>query len=364
MVRHGVRRLEIKREENNVRNSRVAKARLTLVLASCFSFLCCARTSFSQEVTAKASADKPQYLVGDYINYTISVYCPKGFKIYPPALIPDSLQNISIIQKGKPEEEEKDGRVEVSFKYILSGYDSAEVTIPPIAVPYQAAQDSTTQTASTNTVSFVVQTLKVNPQAEIMDVKPPMKILLNWKLIIFWTLVALFVVGVPGYSYLLRRKARVKPIPSEKILPPHAIALNALHDLEKQKLWQKGMIKEYHSAITEIVRRYFEQRFNMPAMELPTSEAMKLLGENREGEPILGTTYDFLSNADLVKFAKFTPLDSVNEEMMKQAYEIVNKTIPVAEPRTENSEELLREADRAQVLIRRDERQDTRRRTD
>jgi hypothetical protein len=39
-------------------------------------------------------------------------------------------------------------------------------------------------------------------------------------------------------------------------------------------------------------------------------------------------TENFLTNADLVKFAKFSPLSSVNEEMMKQAVDIVEKTKP------------------------------------
>ena len=46
---------------------------------------------------------------------------------------------------------------------------------------------------------------------------------------------------------------------------------------------------------------------------------------------IIEITYDFLSNADLVKFAKFKPMASINEEMMKQATEIVEKTKPAPE---------------------------------
>ena len=38
-------------------------------------------------------------------------------------------------------------------------------------------------------------------------------------------------------------------------------------------------------------------------------------------------TREFLSNADMVKFAKFQPMPSVNETMLQQAYDIVNKTI-------------------------------------
>ena len=32
---------------------------------------------FSQDISAKASTDKSDYLVGDYINYTIQVHCGK-----------------------------------------------------------------------------------------------------------------------------------------------------------------------------------------------------------------------------------------------------------------------------------------------
>jgi hypothetical protein len=56
-------------------------------------------------------------------------------------------------------------------------------------------------------------------------------------------------------------------------------------------------------------------------------------------ENILNITNEFLNNADLVKFAKFIPLPSVNEEMMKQAREIVNNTIPKEQVQVEEEVE-------------------------
>ncbi|HUI31385.1 MAG TPA: hypothetical protein VLX91_14335 [Candidatus Acidoferrales bacterium] len=333
MVGSRGRRSKFRNEMYGTRVQVKSEVLFRLLLASCFMPLFGASTSLSQEITAKASTDKTQYLVGDYINYTIVVSCGKDFKIYPPSFVPDSLKSVTLIEKEKPDEEEENGIVNVAFKYVLSGYDSTGVLIPSIAVPYQTSSDSTTHFAYTNPVSFTIQTLKVNPQGEIKDVNPPIKILLNWKLVLFWVLAALFFVGIFLYSYLVHRMRKTKsPLEKEiERLPSHVVALNALRELEKRQLWQKGKIMEYHSEITEIIRRYFEERFNMPAMELPTSETIEVLGRNRETGPILSTTYDFLSNADLVKFAKFTPLNSINEEMMKQANEIVNKTIPVAQ---------------------------------
>lgn len=285
--------------------------------------------AFSQEITAKAATDKSEYLVGDYIDYTIQINYDKGLKVHPPFL-KDSLKNVSIIKEEKPIEEENGGKAAATYRYVLSGYDSMTVAVPPIKVFFQAPGDTTMHYALTNAVSFTIRTLNVNTREDIKDVKSPLRIPLGWRWILLWILAALATFGIVYslYRRYARKKSQTQPGRKVVVLPPHAVALSALHELEAQKLWQKGLIKEYHSEITEIIRRYFENRFNMPALELPTSEAVELLRLRQDSEPILKTTYDFLSNADLVKFAKFTPIGSVNEEMMKQAYEIVNKTIP------------------------------------
>ena len=74
-------------------------------------------------------------------------------------------------------------------------------------------------------------------------------------------------------------------------------------------------------------------------MEMTTTETLRHLNSIKESENILDTTYDFLSNADLVKFAKFQPLQSVNEEMMTQARNIIRETIPIASVRVEEEKE-------------------------
>ena len=283
--------------------------------------------AFAQNISVKASTDKSEYLVGDYIYYTIKVDYAKGLKVYPPD-IKDSLSSLTVVKKENPVEEEKDGKVSDTFKFILSGYDSARVTIPSVPVMFKAPGDTSMSFANSDSISIMVRTVKVDQKADIKDVKAPIKIPLNWWWIALWAFIALIIAGIIYFLYRRHRKnkAGAQPIKKIIILPPYQVALNALHELEDQKLWQKGEIKAYHSAITEIIRKYFEERFKMPAMELPTSEAVELLKSLKGTEAVLDTAYSFFTNADLVKFAKFVPLGSVNEEMMKQAYEIVNKT--------------------------------------
>ncbi len=293
-------------------------------------------TALSQGITAKAFIDKTQYQVGDYIHYSIQVGCDTGTVVHPP-LIADSVKTVSILQTEKPVEAANNNAVTVTYNFILAGYDSEGVTIPPIPVFYQIPGKAALDSVVTNPVSFTVSTLKVNLQGNIKDVNGPLKIPLNWLWIALWVLVALLVLGAAYYLYRRYKRGAGNPqqVAAAPALPPDEIALNSLRELEKAQLWQNGMIKEYHSTITEIIRRYFEGRFGMAAMELPTSEAVELLRKQRGSEPVVETTYNFLSNADLVKFAKYTPLGPVNEEMMQQAYEIVNKSRQKPNPEEE-----------------------------
>lgn len=285
--------------------------------------------SFAQDITAHASVDKDRYSVGDYINYTITVNFPKDLKVYPP-FIKDSLKSVTLLRKEPPVQKIKNGRITETYNYTIAGYDSAGVTIPPIPVLYKTSSDTAMKYVATNPVSFTVTTLKVNKSGGIKDVKGPLKIPLDWKFIILIALLIIILAAIAYYFYRRYRKKKGET-PKKKVvikLPPHTAALKSLNVLEEKKLWQQGLVKEYHSEITEIIRKYFEERFNLPAMELTTSEATQLLRQRKEAGPVLDITYNFLSNADMVKFAKFSPVASINEEMMRQAYDIVNKTIP------------------------------------
>jgi hypothetical protein len=307
-------------------------------------FLLCSNLSFSQGISAKASVDSTVYLIGDYIHYRINVNYDKSIKIIPP-VIEDSLKDVDLIKVDNPVYAENNSGKSATFEFILSKYDSADVTIPPIDIYYRVGKDTLSQAGidaadaslkyvQTKSVQFSVRLVKIDLQKGIKDVKPPQKIPLDWKIIMLWILIILIVLGVLYYLYkrYKRNKSNQSVIRKEIKLPPHVIALNSLNTLDERKLWQNGKIKEYHSKITEIIRKYFSERFGLHALELTTTETMELLRTTKDTEVIRDITESFLNNADMVKFAKFSPLGSVNEEMMRQAVEIVEKTIPKPEP--------------------------------
>jgi len=287
-------------------------------------------SSNSQTISARAFSDKSEYQVGDYINYTIEISHNYDLRVLKPAL-GELAKDIDVIKTDDPIVEETQGVKKIIYRFILSKYDSADVTIPPIPILYQMGKDTTSLTVETNSVQFIVRTLPVNTQLEIKDVKPPIVIPMALLTILLIMLAILLLILLALYLYRRNQKKKRKRVERKRVyvIPPHVKALTELHALEDKKLWQQGFIKEYHSGITEIIRRYFEDRFKILALESSTTEIMDQLTRVVLPENIYRTVSDFLNNADLVKFAKYKPLPSVNEEMMKQAVDIVENTVPV-----------------------------------
>lgn len=300
-----------------------------LFIISWFLFLAAFDLS-SQSVSANAFADKSEYEVGDYIHFTIEILHKQDLRVFPPP-IADYAKSIDVIRTDEPIVEDTKGGKKIICRYIISKYDSGDVVIPPIPVLYHLGRDTTSLSVFTNPVQFSVRTLQVNTAEDIKDIKPPIKIPFDLLTLIIIASIIILIILAALYYYRAQQKKKQKKVERRRVylIPPHVKALTALNELEGKKLWQQGLIKEYHSTITEIIRRYFEERFNILALESSTSEIMEQLTRVVLPEDIYKTVNDFLNNADLVKFAKYKPLPSVNEEMMKQAIHIVENTVPV-----------------------------------
>jgi len=286
---------------------------------------------YAQNINVTASTDTSDYLVGDYINFRIRAEYDEVIRITPPSLT-DNLGQLEVI-KVLSVSFEDDKNVQ-QFNYVISGYDSARIVIPPIPITYYPVGSSEAQTVETNEVVVFIHTLQVNPSEDIKDVKDPVRISLNWT---FWLILILAVIAITLIAYYLYKRFRkpeeeVRTIKRTPPIPIYVQAMQALDHLKEKKLWQQGKVKEFHSELTEIIRKYFEDRYSFHSLEMTTAQQMIVLNRVMDNQKLIDVTGDFLANADMVKFAKFIPLPTVNEEMMNQAYEIIDKTKPDEEP--------------------------------
>ena len=102
--------------------------------------------------------------------------------------------------------------------------------------------------------------------------------------------------------------------------------MNKLAILKDKELWENGKLKQYHSEISEILRAYLEDRFQILALELPTYDILKNLknGNLQKEDLIILTT--ILQRADLAKYAKSKPTGSKNDESMNLSISFVKNT--------------------------------------
>jgi hypothetical protein len=97
-------------------------------------------------------------------------------------------------------------------------------------------------------------------------------------------------------------------------------------------LWQKGEAKKYYTRLTEIIRQYLENRFQVYSLELTTSETLEALVKTgfKKNESY-NKLKSVLTGADLVKFAKYKPEPIENKTSFSNSWDFVSATKVIEE---------------------------------
>lgn len=298
-------------------------------------------TAKSQDLTAIAKLDTNVILIGDQINLELIVIIQNEqfptFPVFSDTLV-EGVEILNISQIDTFINKEMDSLV---FKQNLTitSFDSGFYVIPPIRF---ILDNDTGNYMETEPILLEVQTIPVNPAEDIKDIKGPLSIPLSWKQIALYVGIGLFVViliGVILFFVLTKKKpSDLTSFVQRKPLTAHEIALTKLQTLKERKLWQAGMVKEYHSDISEILREYLEKRYGFNALEQVSDEIL-LAMKDRVNEELLRKLRKILELSDLAKFAKFQPLPDENEQSLNFAFELVNATKPAALPQEEKPNE-------------------------
>ncbi len=282
----------------------------------------------AQDIRVTARADSARILIGDWLTVHLEAEHRSDATVTWPSFR-DSLPGFEVVRRTDPVVRRDNDRVLESSTLILTAFDAGELVIPPIQFQYTVQGDTAERSAETLPIPVTVRGVAVDTSKDIRDIKPPMalSITLGELLPYIIGLAALGAVVWLVYYIMKKRKAGESIFPEEPLRPANEIALEALRALEGERLWQRGKVKEYHSEITDILRRYIERRFGILAMESTTDEILisgpvgGLPGGARE------TLTTVLVRADLVKFAKFQPAPAENEASLPLAVSFVESTV-------------------------------------
>jgi len=292
-------------------------------------------------VTVNASFDVQTISIGDWIRYSVTITAPDKFRITVPQL-KDTIGLFDIVQQDSIAAADTNGVRTYTKNFVITKFDSGMHDVPPYIIRYSDA-GGTEGSAQSNAIPIVVHGVDVDTTQAIRDVKPQMTVPMSAEEIAMVVGLALAIAAaVYGiYYYVKKRRERKSGTVAEEIpaIPPHVLALLQLDELESKGLWQQGEVKQFYSEATEIVRRYFERRYNILALEMTTGEVMEQLKRCAMSDGIFTSVQDFLTDADLVKFAKHQPVASENERIIPTARDIVESTTPAVTAATDEPQQ-------------------------
>jgi hypothetical protein len=308
-----------------------------------FIFLNLYQLLYCQNISVQAKVDTQKILIGDWIKLNIKAQHSSDIKLFWPD-IDNNLGKFEVVKRDSfPQIIQENGQTIEQINAIVSAYDSGYFQIPAIKFEFSSQNDtSNKKELFTEAINIAVNSIAVDTTKDIKDIKDPLDIPFPLWLIITYIAIAIFIFLI---AFLIWNKIKNKkglPIfeKTEPKLTAHELAYKELYLLEERKLWQKGQLKEYYSEVTEIIRKYLQNRYGIDAMEMTSDEILDTLINIHGDQKIQEVLKLFLSLADYVKFAKFQPIPNENEVELKRAYNFVDATRekPVETQETKNSE--------------------------
>ena len=164
---------------------------------------------------------------------------------------------------------------------------------------------------------------------DIRAIKPPVEVPNPWAWV-FWTAGILLMLALIVAAVMLWRKMRQR----QTAIPPVPPQVRARQKLDAALLLI-GDPRAFCIAVSDALRVYLEERFNLRAPERTTEEFLRDLPKTSaldatQKQSLAG----FLEQCDLVKFARFEPPESALRELHELALRLVHETqfdpVPVA----------------------------------
>lgn len=236
----------------------------------------------------------------------------------------------SLEPKGPPQISAARGASVWEQDYVLAPHKEGEhaVELPPLRYR-SGAGDWRPVTWKPVKVRISTEIAKVEPSSArditaIEDV-PAVGPARGWLL---WAGVGLGVALFGVTALVISRRRAPKP----PALPPHEWALRALAQLTEPRPTTAEEVEALHTALSGVLRRYLEGRFQIPAERQTTAEFLEAVRKtselSAEQQVVLSA---LLARCDLAKFARVWPSAGECQALIAQARAFVEATAPKAE---------------------------------
>ncbi|MBA4369643.1 MAG: hypothetical protein C0403_18620 [Desulfobacterium sp.] len=280
------------------------------------------------------STDKSEITTAERLSLSLSVFTDENHTIQWPS-VDQYLGQFRVFddQTAQPELDDKNRKKTVRT-YILEPFLAGEYTIPSMQITFgQAGENSKDKNGIVliETEAFTIPVRSVfpdiKPDRKPHDIKPPVDISRSH---VFWAWVIAIVcllLIVTFFVVIMLRKKRKKKDTIEIRLSAHEIAFRELSNLAIPTQMEKMEIKLFYQKISDILRKYIENRFGVNAPDQTTEEFLTGMDFRNIIEPSHKPLLrNFLAQCDLVKFAEHRPGKADIEETFGRCRDFINQT--------------------------------------
>ncbi len=285
----------------------------------------------AQVVTEYATVDSLK--VGDTFSYVIVLNKDRLYDDiqYPDSTLFGSSFEIRSLQRYQVTD------FKDSLVYRLQFFGSGDTTVGEL--PIHLVRNTDTSTVYTKAVPIHFESTIQGKQENFRPLKPIFDFAAQW-----WPYaLALLLLGVAGwYLYrLYRQKVEESQEKEQAVFTPTPFRNpldrleNRLDGLNAIRPDSKEAFKEFYVELGDAIREYFENLYRIPALESTSREILYELNRRAVDEELVKKTRDVLREADMVKFANFTPTQSQADTALEKADAFLDRAREIDRERIE-----------------------------
>jgi hypothetical protein len=205
-------------------------------------------------------------------------------------------------------------------------YKTGDFDFPPVEVALRAP-DGKKFNISSRPVKIQIQSLlDKDPQLKVLKKQAEIQEPVRWLL---WLTLAFLLITLAALAWWLyqRRRHPAFSMPSQPKVDPLVLAEADLRALIGRGLLESGFVKQFYVILSDIIKRILEAGYGLQTVEKTTSEIMQELHCSpamAEAAENLERIESALFGCDLVKFAKYLPSRSENDDAVAAAFQILD----------------------------------------
>jgi hypothetical protein len=299
---------------------------------------------FAQSQTVSASIDRNKILIGEQVNLQLKAedintrmtFLQDWFNI------PDSISHIQIVKRNAVDTIDVGGTTTYTQTLTVTSFDSGKWKLGPLQLIMQDRTTGKQTLLQTDSIVLEVLPVDVSNMQNYHDVKDILDVDVKpnyWLYVAIAASVIVLVILIWLMVKGSKKKKIAPPKPAYKGTPLEH-ALQQIKELQSEDLPAKRQMKLFYTRLSDILRNYFNDRFQVHSTQATSDELMVLLSVYLQDEKYKTQFYQLLRLTDAVKFAKYIPSMEQNEAAVQTAIDSLKHVDSLTQRTKQNAERM------------------------